>query len=533
LPAIRSVVLNLLESRGYANKVVTFNGSNSDPKSKEIYASYLKKHKGTDILTGSLTADKRAAIVDYFKDEATIMVATEAAAEGINLQFCSLVINFDLPWNPQRIEQRIGRCHRYGQKFDVVVINFLNKANAADQRVYELLDQKFKLFDGVFGASDEVLGSIGNGVDFEKRIAAIYQQCRTPEEIQQAFDDLQQELKPDISEKVQQTRRVLLENFDEEVREKLKSNLLESTEFLSRYEEKLWSITKYFLKNVAQFDDDHYTFTLTKNPFPQVDINKGPYMVLKPFKGERKSEIDVPDDTNVYRINHRLAKEIIEACKRSLTPSKSLTFDYSNTPTKVTILEQFLGQSGWLQVNHVEINSFEFEDYLITSCVTDSGEKIENDVAQRFFSIYAIENEPVEIPENISRTLDELLFTETESVIQNNSKRNQEFFDVEIDKLDQWADDMKLSLDKEIKDLDAEIKLRKSEAKKMLQLEAKVKAQRIIKDLEKKRSEKRQHLYEAQDLIDERKESLLEEIEKRLKQEMKSTHLFTIKWKII
>lgn len=94
------------------------------------------------------------------------MIATEAAAEG-GLQFCSLVVNYDLPWNPQRIEQRIGRCHRYGQKHDVVVVNFINKNNAADQRVYELLSEKFKLFSGVFGASDEVLGTIESG-DFER-----------------------------------------------------------------------------------------------------------------------------------------------------------------------------------------------------------------------------------------------------------------------------------------------------------------------------------------------------------------------------
>ena len=115
------------------------------------------------------------------------MIATEAAAEGINLQFCSLIVNYDLPWNPQRVEQRIGRCHRYGQKYDVVVVNFINKSNRADQRVYELLDLKFNLFKGVFGASDEVLGSIGNGVDFEKRILAIYQQCRTTEDIDRAL----------------------------------------------------------------------------------------------------------------------------------------------------------------------------------------------------------------------------------------------------------------------------------------------------------------------------------------------------------
>ncbi len=121
----------------------------------------------------------KAALVEHFRDDAEILVATEAAAEGINLQFCSLVVNYDLPWNPQRIEQRIGRCHRYGQQHDVVVVNFINKNNEADQRVYQLLSEKFQLFDGIFGASDEVLGTIESGVDFERRIAEIYQTCRT------------------------------------------------------------------------------------------------------------------------------------------------------------------------------------------------------------------------------------------------------------------------------------------------------------------------------------------------------------------
>ena len=136
---VRSI---LEESPAYKGRIVLFNGSNNDTKSKEIYQNYLARHEGTDRITGSRTADLRAALVEYFQREAVIMVATEAAAEGINLQFCSLVINYDLPWNPQRIEQRIGRCHRYGQKHDVVVVNFLNKKNAADQRVYQLPSSK-------------------------------------------------------------------------------------------------------------------------------------------------------------------------------------------------------------------------------------------------------------------------------------------------------------------------------------------------------------------------------------------------------
>jgi len=188
----------LLSESGYKDKILLFNGSNNDQKSKDIYVDWLKKNKDSDKISGSKTADLRAALVDYFKSDAEIMIATEAAAEGINLQFCSLVINYDLPWNPQRIEQRIGRCHRYGQKHDVVVVNFVNRKNAADRRVYELLDQKFQLFKGVFGASDEVLGSIESGVDFEKRIAAIYQSCRTEDEINTAFDALQAEMDESI-----------------------------------------------------------------------------------------------------------------------------------------------------------------------------------------------------------------------------------------------------------------------------------------------------------------------------------------------
>ena len=209
-----------------------------------------------------------------------------------------------------------------------------------------------------------------------------------------------------------------------------------------------------------------------------------------------------------------------------------MVFDYTHSPTKITALEPLIGSSGWLTVQHLEIDSFEYEDYLITACITEQGTIIESDTAQRLFSLEASEHQAVEIPIDIDSTLKDVNAVETQRIISANAERNNAFFDTEMDKLDQWADDMKLSLDKEIKDLDAEIKLRKSEAKKMLQLEAKVKAQREIKEMEKKRREKRQHLYEAQDIIDERKENLLVEIEQRLKQQVVNTELFTIKWKM-
>ena len=143
----QSYLLRSLADSPFAEGVVLFNGSNTDDRSKAIYAAWLERHQGTDQVTGSRSADMRSALVDYFREQGRIMIATEAGAEGINLQFCSLVVNYDLPWNPQRIEQRIGRCHRYGQKHDVVVVNFLNRKNDADRRVFELLSEKLKLFD--------------------------------------------------------------------------------------------------------------------------------------------------------------------------------------------------------------------------------------------------------------------------------------------------------------------------------------------------------------------------------------------------
>jgi len=259
------------------------------------------------------------------------MVATEAAAEGINLQFCSLVVNYDLPWNPQRIEQRIGRCHRYGQKHDVVVVNFLNKANEDDVRVYELLAQKFQLFDGVFGASDEVLGAIESGVDFERRIAEIYQRCRTEEQINASFDELQRELAGEIDSQMKLTRQKLLENCDEEVQEKLKISLRESKEYLGRFEQRLWALTKYFLHGIAIFEDDIFSFQLSSNPFPEETIHPGPYRLGR----------DV-GDVNVYRVGHPLAQQIIEGCKAlEVNSAAYLEFDLSLSLSKADRLQFF------------------------------------------------------------------------------------------------------------------------------------------------------------------------------------------------
>lgn len=126
-----------------------------------------------------------------------------------------------------------------------------------------------------------------------------------------------------------------------------------------------------------------------------------------------------------------------------------------------------------------------------------------------------------------------MAYRQQNEILQINAERNSGFFDVEMETLDKWAEDLKNSIELELKELDKEIKARKTEARKILKLEEKVKAQRQIKEMEKKRNELRQNLYQAQDEIDGRKENLINEIESRLIQKIETNELFAIRWKVV
>jgi ERCC4-related helicase len=512
----------LLPDSGYRDKIVLFNGSNSDIKSKEIYKNWVEKNKESDKLTGSKTADMRSALIDYFRDEADIMIATEAAAEGVNLQFCSLVINYDLPWNPQRIEQRIGRCHRYGQKHDVVVINFVNRKNAADSRVYDLLDQKFKLFKGVFGASDEVLGNIESGMDFEKRIASIYQDCRTVNEINTAFDKLQEEMDESIQNNLSDTRQTLLENFDAEVHEKLKINIRESTMYLDTYNQWLWDATKFYLGTNAEFSEHEFSFILKNNPFPEEQIDAGPYKIGKNI-----------EDAHIYRPGHSLAQRILADIKSTHSKDSEIIFNYSDHQSIISVLKPFLDLGGVLKISNFTVESFEAEDTIIFSAITDAGDVVESEIIKKLFQLSAGSINPINISVAEKNRLKELEDKNVKDISTQIATRNGIFFDSEVDKLDNWAEDVKKSLEIELKKLDIDIKTAKTNAKKIINLGDKLKVQREIKDWEKKRNDMRKRLFDAQDDVELKKEKLLESVEGRLAQRSKLESLFTIKWKII
>lgn len=188
--------------------ILLFNGDFDDAMTKEIYRAWQVKNHGNTNYGRSV--EYKHAIVDYFREHARILIVTDAGSEGLNLQFCNTVINYDLPWNPQKIEQRIGRCHRYGQEHDVVAVNLLNTQNEADRRVYEILSKKFELFEGVFGASDVALGILESGTSFESMILDIYQHCDTRAEFKKAFDKLDRQLDAKRNKKARELRALLM-----------------------------------------------------------------------------------------------------------------------------------------------------------------------------------------------------------------------------------------------------------------------------------------------------------------------------------
>ena len=403
-------------------------------------------------------------------------------------------------------------------------MNFLNRKNEADQRVYQLLSEKFKLFEGVFGASDEVLGAIESGVDFEKRIADIYQKCRQTDEIKSAFDQLQLELSLEVNEAMSQTRQKLLENFDDEVREKLKVRDDDAKVYLDRFEQRLMRLTQHELRSEAEFRNIA-TFELRSRP----SWTNGRDIPLGLYELPRRS-----GDAHLYRLNHPLGEAVVERAKaRRLTPGEVI-FDYTNHSGRISALESLRGRSGWLTASVLTIEALDTpEDHILLAGIDDDGAALSCEMAMRLLTLSAQGGDPVETPATLADDLDAQLSLRASQIQLAVSERNARYFGAEADKLDGWAEDLKFGLEREIKEIDRQIKEARRAATAALTLEEKLAGQKQIKSLEALRNAKRRNLFEAQDEIDRQRAELIAQIEAKLAQKTDHTSLFTIHWSLV
>lgn len=511
-----------LESNGYAGQVVCFSGGGKkDATSEVIYQDYKASHPDDG---SSKPIMMRHALIDAFRNKAKILIATEAGAEGINLQFCSMVVNYDLPWNPQRVEQRIGRCHRYGQKHDVVVINFCNTRNAADVRVFELLRDKFNLFEGIFGASNDVLGFIDqSGQSFERRIHEILRLCRTPQEIEAAFDKLQEELQEQIAEQRAATCKAVIENLDEDVRQHLKIDPEYAGQYLSKGEKRFIELTQNVLGERACFYPESKSFVLLNSPLP--DVRAGRYSY---DRKEQSGEL-LP-----YRPNSPLGEWVLAEARKLDTPYAQVTFDISAYQGKISVVEQLKGKSGYLRLDRLILKSIDAQEFLLFSALTDDGAVVDAETIAKLFDISATDCDATsDIPEALSARLSANASQYAKATANEVGEANNAHFIQATEKLNRWSEDQIAAATHKVDVL----KAKKLEIERCIRHAKTLDEQEPLqKELDKIRRDirkARRLIDDVEDETDAKRNQLLDSLQRKLVPELSRETLFTIHWSII
>lgn len=505
---------DLLESRGYAGRTVLLNGSNNDARSKAIYRAWLEEHRGSARISGSKPADMKAALVDRFRsDKADILISTEAGGEGINLQFCSVLINYDLPWNPQKVEQRIGRVHRYGQKNDVVVVNFVNRKNPADRRVFQLLDEKLKLFEGVFGASDEVLGAIEGSIDIERRIYEIYQKCRTDQEIEYEFDQLQTSLEETLSARETAAREALLNNFDRDVVSALKTRRDQSNDFLQEFEQVLLDLARAELPE-AKFNANHFY------------LDGQRYDLSWPLAEQNDSEF-----FRLQATEHYLAWDLVRRAKARDPDPAHLVFHYDQLHGQYAALKEYIGKSGVLiafEIRFTYNKGRTRNTRLVVLAQTDDGQKLTLENADHLMCVPAT-SEPLTdaIPAELFKSWQSQVVEETEA--ETEAELDQ-YLEQESEKLERWAQDRRKALMATVDELDEQIRAYKKEARQLASTAEKIQAKKELRKLERKRDDALAEYHHSKKAIEHEEDRLLDEVSEKLELTCEIKELFTARW---
>ena len=505
----QSYLHDLLSANGYAGRIVLMNGQNTDASSKSIFKSWKLRHAGSARISGSPSADLKAAIVEAFRDDAEILIATESGAEGINLQFCQILVNYDLPWNPQRIEQRIGRVHRYGQKCDVFVVNLVNTENQVDKLVYDILERKLKLFEGVFGASDQVLGAVAAGVDLEARIVEILSIRRGPEQISAEFEKLRMDLDAVIQETDARTRDLVLSNFDADVR-RLLVDRRSNTQLGLDARQMHWLA---FAQGALGATLDGSTMILPQGRFA-ADWSKAAGLDIalvradiSPFVGAlahwRNS-----GTTGVGRIAFRLARS---------------THNFSD-------LQAFLGQSGVLQVRLLRTQSLDAGEHLLVCACTSEGVALHPDSAARLLLVPGNLCAQAGLDRNLinaaAQTLEISQFAELDA-------QNRRWFEQESDRLDRWGDDENAARDLKVKALEAQLKEARKAMRGTEAFEARVQIKRDISRLESERDGALANYYAEKKRIGAKIDELVDAALERIRLKPEITTLFTLEWELV
>lgn len=438
----------LLLDAGLSDDDVTlFRGNNDHARA---HAAYVRWHEeeGRKLPPGSRPTHEaavRLALVHEFRTRSKILVCTEAGAKGLNLQFCETVINYDLPWNPQRIEQRIGRCHRYGQKRDVTVVNFIARDNEAHRLTFEILSQKLDLFGKVLDASDVVLHEPRTdapeiavsalSLEFETDLRNIYSRSRTLDEVTREIAALRDKIvvRRDAYEKEYvRTSQVIESRFDEDVRRVFKRLRAELPAGLEQLDRDLSDLVDGYLASRA-------TSYQRSNKAGRVvfDVALDADLAAEIGDGRRFATGDPRGLTDSEPLNlmHPLVRAAIEDARAWPGGSVELMLPHDASPDLVALA----GRAGVLVVALVDYAGFEPVQRLVSAAVT-LGAPIDPSVAARMIRLQATDSQTVvdmTEPRELDDAIDEAAFVDQRDI----ERREQKHFEQAIGQLERFVDD--------------------------------------------------------------------------------------------
>jgi hypothetical protein len=293
---------------------------------------------------------------------------------------------------------------------------------------------------------------------------------------------------------------------------------------LDRISRLFWTLTRFILAERAHFDDEALTFDLHRPP--KEDVKPGRYHLIS------KTQQNVPGDF-LYRLSHPLGEWVIDAGKACPAPVARVTFDVTHYPAKLSMVEAVKGQAGWLTLQHLAIESFDREEYLLFSAFTDSGKSLDQETCERLFHCSAT----VEPLDGLAAEARDRLVVETnlhaDAAVACSLENNNRLFSEERERLEKWAEDMVIAAEKDLRDTKEQIKTVRRQARLATTLDEQNDLQHKLRELEKKQRRQRQQIFEIEDQIAEKRDKLIDGLQRRMKQKTATTPLFTIRWRVV
>lgn len=447
-------------------------------------------------------------------DEIQILITTDTAAKGLDIEYCPVVVNYDLLYNSIEMEQRICRCHRQGQKSDVLVINMLSKENLADVRMLELINKRTLQFNGIFGMSDDIVGN------FDMKLKEVLLQFRPLAEVAESFRQNLEEHKIENKKLVEYNENVLFTTFTKSIADKVTVTPKYIEEQAQQLNAELWELVKYYFLNIKpdlyEIDDSNRTLKLIEGYgrpylFNYKEDNFGRNKAYEGYS-EYGMSADFKPGFKRITLTSLLVKGILKELDKIDTSQAIIYVDSNIEPCEIGLYNYSIMSS--------KSGSNKMFQYLLTG-QTQSGRML-NDVECR--KLLALPVVKIEEKGKFSHPELKLFedFTEVgnlddrviaEDILSNYLKSKEGSIAYEVERIKLQAGRKKAKLELDLNDLRTEVKeLNKQLSNNMTDRLEELKVTKRLKVIEKELKQKEENLFFAQAQVDVETEKEIEEL---------------------